>query len=122
MMIADSLAKLMQREEDDEEDECAAVDDGRCPHVEDARAREDEDNGDRAQTEADAGSHEAASNETWCDVGGRSREADLKAAGHTTWQARLIALLRIGTAPRRHVSEIHYRCRIVILKYFDESP
>jgi hypothetical protein len=35
---------------------------------------------------------------------------------------RLIALLRIGTVPRGHLGEIHYRCRIVILKQFDESP
>jgi hypothetical protein len=76
MMAVDSLAPLMQGKENGEEDEAAAVDDGRCPHVEDARAREDENNGDRAQTQAERGSDVSASNETWGDAGGRSREED----------------------------------------------
>jgi hypothetical protein len=78
--------------------------------------RESENECDRAQTEADAGSDASASIQARRVAGGRSREAGLKAAGHTTWWARLIALWRIGTAPRGHLGEIHYGCRIVILK------
>jgi hypothetical protein len=52
------------------------VDEGRRADAQDARAGEDKDNGDCAQTEADAPSHEAESNETWCDPGGQSREEE----------------------------------------------
>ena len=38
-----------------------------------ARAREDKDNGDRAQAEAERRSDVSASNETWGDAGGRWR-------------------------------------------------
>jgi hypothetical protein len=51
-----------------------AVDDGRCPYVEDTRAGEDKDNRDRAQTQAECGSDVSASNATGCDVGRRSEE------------------------------------------------
>ena len=75
MIAADSLAPLMHGEEDGEEDyEAAAVDEGRRTHPQDACAREDEDCGDCGQAETDAGSHEAESNATWCDPGGRSAE------------------------------------------------
>jgi hypothetical protein len=53
MMAADLLPPLMHGEENGEEDIGAAVDEGRCPHVENAGAREDEDNDDCAQTQAD---------------------------------------------------------------------
>jgi hypothetical protein len=98
------------------EDEAAAVDEGGRADAEDACAPEDKDNSDCAETWAERGSDLSEGMGDWCDAGARSAEASLKAAGHTTWWAGLIALLRIGTAPRRNLGEIHYRCRIVILE------
>jgi hypothetical protein len=102
--------------EENGEDEPAAVDEGGRADAEDACAPEDKDNSDCAETWADRGSDLSEGMDDWCDAGARSAEASLKAAGHTTWWAGLIALLRIGTAPRRNLGEIHYRCRIVILE------
>ena len=62
MMVADWPAPLMQGEEHAER--AAAVDEGRCPPVEIARAREDKANCDRAQTEADPGSDVRQGNRT----------------------------------------------------------
>jgi hypothetical protein len=70
----DSFRRWEHGEENGEENQGAAVDDGGCPHVEDARARKDKHNGDCAQTEADGGRHASASEETRCDVGRRSEE------------------------------------------------
>jgi hypothetical protein len=75
------------------------MDEGRCTDAQDARAREDEDNGDCAQIEADGRRDEAESNETWGDTGGRSREASLKAAGHTTWGGIKCSHCGIYSAP-----------------------
>jgi hypothetical protein len=55
------------------------VDEGRRADAQDARAGEDKDNGDCAETEADAGSDDAESHETWGDVGGRSEEEGVMA-------------------------------------------
>jgi hypothetical protein len=50
------------------------VDKGRCPHVEDARAREDEDNGDRTEAEAECESYVSESCGTWRAAGTKSEE------------------------------------------------
>jgi len=61
-------------EENGEEDEAAAVDEGRCSDTENACAREDEDNGDRSEAEAELYGDAAKSIVTWCDAGDRSGE------------------------------------------------
>ena len=70
-----------------EDREAPCVDEGRHLCTQDARAREDKDNGDRTQIEAKHGSDASESNETWCDVGGRSEEGvngscDCRENGH----------------------------------------
>jgi hypothetical protein len=58
----------------EKEDEAASVDKGRCPDVKGARARENKDDGDSAETEAKRGSDVSASHETWGDAGRRPEE------------------------------------------------
>jgi hypothetical protein len=66
--------KWEHEEENGEDDQGAAVDDGRCPHVEDACARENKNDGDCTETEAERGSDVSASNATWGNAGWRSEE------------------------------------------------
>src|ERR1700730_9641571 len=68
MMAADSVATLGTGGDDGEDNETAAVDEGRRADAQDARAREDKDNCDRAQIEAQCGGDVSESNETWCDA------------------------------------------------------
>jgi hypothetical protein len=53
-----------------------SVDEGRAAHAEDARARADEDNGDRAQAQAERGCDATQGISSWCDAGWRSREEE----------------------------------------------
>jgi hypothetical protein len=65
----------MRGEENGEEDDkAAAVDEGRRADAQDARAGEDKDNGDCAQTEAERGSDLSEGGTTRGDAGGRSKE------------------------------------------------
>jgi hypothetical protein len=57
-----------------EDYEASCVDEGRCPYTQNARTREDKDDGDRAQIEAERGGNTSESNETWCYIGRRSEE------------------------------------------------
>jgi hypothetical protein len=60
---------------DGEEDyEASSVDERGRSYPQNARTREDEDNCDRAEIEAQRGSHETEGNEIGCDVGRRSEE------------------------------------------------
>jgi hypothetical protein len=64
--------------------EAPSVDEGRCPHVEDARPRESKNDGHCAETEAKRGSDVSESNATSRDVRGRSKEEKgVKARGNT---------------------------------------
>src|SRR6202163_2416056 len=57
-----------------EDYEASCVEEGRWPYTQNARTREDKDDGDRAQIEAERGGNTSESNETWCYIGGRSEE------------------------------------------------
>ncbi len=73
--VADSAATFVNGDRDGEEDdEGSTVDKGRCAHPKDARAREDKDDGDRAQTQAKLGSDLSAGKETRCHTGWRPEE------------------------------------------------
>ena len=62
---------------DGEEDNAdSSVDKGRAPHAEDARARADEDNRDRAQAQAERGCGVSAGIKAGRDAGRRSREEE----------------------------------------------
>jgi hypothetical protein len=75
MMVADSLATSVHGNNDGEEDNAEpAMDEGRAAHAEDARARADEDNGDRAQAQAKRGCGVSAGIKAGRDAGRRSRE------------------------------------------------
>lgn len=77
MIATDSAATTGLGNSDVEEDyENPTVDEGRCPRVEDARAREDEDNGDRAQAQADLVCNVSAGIKTRRDTGDGSKEAE----------------------------------------------
>jgi len=79
-----------------EEDEGAAVDKGRRADAQDARAREDEDDGDRAQIEAD-GRRDPAEGRQYGSIAGFERlRVFLKG-----WSIR--RRLRINFKPARHV-------------------
>jgi hypothetical protein len=95
MIAADSVATFADGEENGEDDEAASVDEGRRADTQEARAREDKDNGDRAQAETDAGSHEAESSETWCAARGRSEEEKGVMAGLGSFRRRVIKLLAL---------------------------
>ena len=56
MKAADSAEHPCQGNGDGEDDKAATVDEGRCADAQEARAREDKGNCDRAQAETDAGS------------------------------------------------------------------
>src|SRR5258708_3218082 len=87
MMAADSFRRWKHGEENGEEDEGAAVDERRCPHVEDARTRRGEDYVDCAEAEADRRRHASASIQARRVAGGRSE-------GESVIAARVIIVLR----------------------------
>jgi hypothetical protein len=55
-MLIRSRHWAMGNRDGEEDYENPTVDEGRCPRVEDARARKDKDNGDRAEAEAERSS------------------------------------------------------------------
>jgi hypothetical protein len=70
MIAADWFRRCEHEEENGEDDETAAVDERRRAHAQDARAREDEDDGDCAPTEAECGSDVSEGASTRGDAGG----------------------------------------------------
>jgi hypothetical protein len=64
----------MRNRDGEEDNEEPAVDEGRGAHAEDARAREDEDNGDRAEVKAERGCGVSAGIKAGRDVGWRSTQ------------------------------------------------
>jgi hypothetical protein len=76
LSCCDSFRRWEHGEENGEEGEGAAVNKGRRADAQDARAREDEDDGDRAQIEADGRRDASESEGTWSDAGGRARKED----------------------------------------------
>ena len=69
------------------------MDEGRCKDVEDARAGEDKDNGDRAQIEADGRRDASESKGTWGDAGGRLEEEGYE----IVWSLKAITFLTADT-------------------------
>jgi hypothetical protein len=57
-----------------EDYQAAAVDEGRCAHVEDDGSRKGENNGDRTQAQAKLGRNASEGNETWRNARGTSKE------------------------------------------------
>ena len=80
---------------DGEDDEAASVDEGRRADPKDARARESENECDRAQAQAECGSDVSASNATWCDAGRRTEEEKGVMAGLGSFRQGLIKLLAL---------------------------
>jgi hypothetical protein len=63
------------QENGEEDDEGPSMDEGRCADVKDFGTREDKDNGDRAETEANARSDVSEGERAWGNAGWRSKEA-----------------------------------------------
>ena len=86
---------------DGEEDyEASSVDERGRSYPQNARTREDEDNCDRAEIEAQRGSHESEGNEIGCDAGRTSQETrGVKEADDSERSDRATGRRLIGELP-----------------------
>jgi hypothetical protein len=64
----------MENRDGEEGYEAPSVDEGGHSHAKDARAREDKDDCDCAQTEAQRGSYASEGDGAWCDAGDIAKE------------------------------------------------